>query len=167
MWHLTLDTWHMTCNMWHVEGCELLSKSQIPSSYGLELKVFWRGSLTDLMNKWISNEGDCRRAPATSGLLNIPKNVYIYITKKTLTKSAIDLRYKLLSIWYRLLSGPTSSFCWGVRPLLNALIMAVLENLKPFLVRYFVFLLLFLVISKNLIHFMGDMLSSPFYNSEN
>ena len=34
-WHLTPDTWHMTHDMWHMVGGNILSKVQLPSSYGL------------------------------------------------------------------------------------------------------------------------------------
>ena len=45
--HITCDTWHMTCDVWHVTHdrwgeVNLLLKCQLPSSYGLGVKVFWR-----------------------------------------------------------------------------------------------------------------------------
>ena len=59
MWHMTRDTWHghMTCDTWW--GVNILSKFQLPSSYGLGKTVFWKyfhkGSLprsvTELMTK--------------------------------------------------------------------------------------------------------------------
>ena len=62
----------------------LLSKFRLPSSYGLGMKVCWRypelwryfhkPSVSELMNQSISNEGDCRTAPATPGLLNITRS---------------------------------------------------------------------------------------------
>ena len=54
MWHMTCDMWHMSHDMWHVTGdmwhvtCDtwrelnILSKFQVPSSYGLGVKVSWR-----------------------------------------------------------------------------------------------------------------------------
>ena len=38
-WHLTRDTWHLTCDTWW--GVKILSKFQLPSSYGLGLTVPW------------------------------------------------------------------------------------------------------------------------------
>ena len=38
MWHVTRDMWHMACDRWG--DVNLLSKSQLPSSYGLGVKVF-------------------------------------------------------------------------------------------------------------------------------
>ena len=73
MQHMLCDTWHLTCDMWHVVGVNILSKSQLPSSYGLGGKVIQRsggkGWPTELSNEWMSDEGVCRTAPATPGLL--------------------------------------------------------------------------------------------------
>ena len=46
-WHLTPDTWHLTPDIWHVSGypqgvVNIVSKFQLPSSYGLGVKEFWR-----------------------------------------------------------------------------------------------------------------------------
>ena len=74
MWHETRDMWHMTCDRWG--EVKLLSKCQLPSSYGLGVKVFWRYFLqriTDSDYKLINHEGVCRTSPATPGLLNIYK----------------------------------------------------------------------------------------------
>ena len=67
MWHMTRDMWHGACDMlWWVN---ILSKFQLPSSYGLWYMIFWRsvgkGSLTD----WLNHGGDCRTAPYTPGML--------------------------------------------------------------------------------------------------
>ena len=52
MWHLTHDTRHVTPDMWHVirdawhvtpGGRNILSKSQLPSSYGLGVMMFFKG----------------------------------------------------------------------------------------------------------------------------
>ena len=40
MWHLTPDTWHLTLDMWHLEGVNILSEFQLPSSYGLGVMMF-------------------------------------------------------------------------------------------------------------------------------
>ena len=47
MWHVTRDTWYVTCDTWHVtcdtwREVNILSKLQVPRSYGLEGKVSWR-----------------------------------------------------------------------------------------------------------------------------
>ena len=63
MWHVTRDMWHMTCDTWHVTcdmlwGLNIVSKFQLPSSYGLWFMIFWRfggkGSLTDWPNELIT-----------------------------------------------------------------------------------------------------------------
>ena len=64
MWHVTPDTWQMTHDVWqvthdiwHLVGVNILSKCQLPSSYGLGVMMFQRfggkGSLTHLM-QWIT-----------------------------------------------------------------------------------------------------------------
>ena len=40
MWHVTRDKWHVTHD--RCGEVKLLSKFQLPSSYGLGVKVFWR-----------------------------------------------------------------------------------------------------------------------------
>ena len=43
MWHMTCNTWHVTCDM--LWGVNILSKLQLPSSYGLGFMIFFlRGS---------------------------------------------------------------------------------------------------------------------------
>ena len=39
-WHPTHDTWHLTCDTWW--RVNILSKFQLPISYSLGVKVFWR-----------------------------------------------------------------------------------------------------------------------------
>ena len=46
-WHLTHDTWHMTPDIWHMtpdmwRGVKILSKCQLPISYGLGVMKFGR-----------------------------------------------------------------------------------------------------------------------------
>ena len=62
-WHVTRDMWHVTRDMWHVTcdmlwGVNILSKFQLPSSYGLWFMIFWRfggkGWLTDSINQSIT-----------------------------------------------------------------------------------------------------------------
>ena len=68
MLRVPLDTWHLTCDMWW--GVNILSKYQLPSSYGLGFTMSWRfrgkGWVSQLI---MSNKGDCRTAPALLGLL--------------------------------------------------------------------------------------------------
>ena len=70
--HVTPDTWHLTCETWHVKpytlhvtpdmlnmvGVSILSKFQLPSSYGLGIMMFWgfggKGLLNELMNQWVT-----------------------------------------------------------------------------------------------------------------
>ena len=70
IWHLTFDMWHVTCNTWHVThdmwhmtrdmfgGVNILSKFQLPSSYGLWFMILWRsggkGWLSKSVNQWIT-----------------------------------------------------------------------------------------------------------------
>ena len=60
MWHLTPESWHMTCDLWHVSRdtqgvMNIVSKFQVPSFFGLGVKVSWRlwtkGSPTQLITK--------------------------------------------------------------------------------------------------------------------
>ena len=71
MLHVTHHTSHITHDTWW--WVNILSKFQIPSSYGLGLMMFWRfggkGWLNQWTNEWISDKGVCRTAPATPGLL--------------------------------------------------------------------------------------------------
>ena len=86
--HLKNHTWHVTCDMWHVTRdmwlmtwdtrqvtCDtwrevnFLSKFQVPTSYGLEMKVCWRFEGKGWFNELIYHGGVCRTAPATPGLL--------------------------------------------------------------------------------------------------
>ena len=71
MWHVTREMWHMTRDTWR--EVNLLWKSQVPSFNCLGFKMFWRlrgkGWLTEFMNLWMSNKGDCRTALTTLGLL--------------------------------------------------------------------------------------------------
>ena len=54
MWHTTHETWYVKYETRYVGEESLLSKFQLPSSYGLGVKVFWRyfhkGWLTHLIN---------------------------------------------------------------------------------------------------------------------
>ena len=66
---MACDTGHVTCDTWR--EVNILSKFQVPGSYGLEMKVSWgfggKGSLNEWMNELINDCGVCR----TPGLLNI------------------------------------------------------------------------------------------------
>ena len=66
--HVTCDTWHVTHDTW---GVNILSKFQLPSSYGLWFMIFWRFGGKGLLTDWLNHEGVCRTAPATPGLLNM------------------------------------------------------------------------------------------------
>ena len=58
----------MTHNMWHMTGgwLNLLSKCQVPSTYGLGVKFS-----EDISTESVNDKGVCRTAPATLGLLII------------------------------------------------------------------------------------------------
>ena len=55
IWQMTNTMWHATCDT--CLKVNILSKYQLPSSYGLREKVFWRylhkGSVTDWMDYWV------------------------------------------------------------------------------------------------------------------
>ena len=55
-WHVTCDMWHLTSDTWHVTHGEvnILSTFQLPSSYGLGLRVSWRFWTKEPPNKWIN-----------------------------------------------------------------------------------------------------------------
>ena len=65
--------WHMTCDMCHVTcfGVNILSKFQLPSSYGLWQYFEDLEEKDDWVNELISDKGVCRTAPVTLGLLII------------------------------------------------------------------------------------------------
>ena len=71
MWHITCDTWHVTCDTWWVVN--ILSKCQIPSSYALGVKVFWRfggkGWPTNLINDTGIWQTRCNRGCPTNSLV--------------------------------------------------------------------------------------------------
>ena len=51
-WHVTPDMWHLTCDMWQLTydtwwGVNIISKFQLPSSYGLEERAH-------LVNEWMN-----------------------------------------------------------------------------------------------------------------
>ena len=50
-WHVTCDKWHVTRDKWHVN---ILSKFQVPSSSGLEMKVSWRFGGKGSLNEWLN-----------------------------------------------------------------------------------------------------------------
>ena len=88
MWHvMTCDTWHVTHDMWLVVWGNILSKFQLPSSYGLWFMISWRlggkGWLTHSLTQSINDEGVCRTAPATPGLL-IRIQLYPSLTHQSL-----------------------------------------------------------------------------------
>ena len=39
--NVTRDMWHVTHDMWHMVGVKILSKFQLPSSFGFGAKVIW------------------------------------------------------------------------------------------------------------------------------
>ena len=60
MWYVTgdttHDTWQMTHGIWHMTCGKHCVKSQVPSSNGLEIMVFWRfvGRIGDLISESIT-----------------------------------------------------------------------------------------------------------------
>ena len=74
MWHvrLTRNTWHVTRAKLHVthdrwEEVKLISIFQLPSSYGLGVKVFWIYFHISWLSQWMNDKGVCRTALATPG----------------------------------------------------------------------------------------------------
>ena len=72
---MTPDTWHLTCDTWW--GVNILSKFQLPSSFGLGGEVIWRSGGKGSLNQSMNDEAVYRTAPATPGLLNIFKALWI------------------------------------------------------------------------------------------
>ena len=102
IWQVKPDTWQMTHDTLHVTHdrwgeVNLLSTLQLPSSYGLEVKVFWRFGgkswLTYLINQLITYGGVCRKAPATPGLL---KNLKPWLGLNRLVEYIQDIKRKTL-----------------------------------------------------------------------
>ena len=59
MWNMTWDSWHVLRDMWHVTcdmllGVNIVSKFQLPSSYGLWFMIFWRFGGKGSMIDWIT-----------------------------------------------------------------------------------------------------------------
>ena len=73
MWHVTHDTWHRTHAMWHMVGWWIFSQNfSSPALPGWDTQCLEDSELNhDLMNEWMNDEPVYRKAPATSGLLNI------------------------------------------------------------------------------------------------
>ena len=80
IWPLTCDIWHMAYGIWHViydrwREVNLLSKFQLPSSYGFGMKVFWRYFHKGWMSQLINHLQRCLwNSPGYTGSLK-----YIYI----------------------------------------------------------------------------------------
>ena len=56
--HFTRGTWHKTCDTWHVTsdtwwGVNILSKCQLPKSYGFRESVFWRYFNRGWLTSWV------------------------------------------------------------------------------------------------------------------
>ena len=78
-WHVTCDTWHVICDTW--KDVNILSKFQVPSSYGFGLKVCRRfGGKDRWLNEWMSDKGDCRIALHRVCWTCIVSNSYIIVS---------------------------------------------------------------------------------------
>ena len=76
MWQVTYDMWQVTHDMWHMThdtycGMNILSKFQLPSSFGFGLTVFWIYFHKPWLSYLMSHKAIYKTAPATPGLLNI------------------------------------------------------------------------------------------------
>ena len=69
--------WHVICDMWHVTGGGRWTFSKNFSSLALTawegLFVEYLEEKADGLSAWINDEGVCRTAPATPGLLKQPR----------------------------------------------------------------------------------------------
>ena len=84
MWHVTLDMRRVTCDM--LWGVNILSKFQLPSSYGLWFMIFWILGGKGWLPQWINDKAGCKTDPATPSLLKRTRNfqrkrVVIYLGK--------------------------------------------------------------------------------------
>ena len=134
MRHMTHDTWHLTCDTWHVTGLGRWTFSQNFSSLtGLGLKVIWRfggkGWVSQLMNEWMNDEGVCRTAPATPGLLNIEVAIvylsrschsYIQMNRSLGISSGSGSNTLLVPYWIRLKSFYYWRFSQSALALMNS-----------------------------------------------
>ena len=139
MWHvthdmqrMTHDTWDVTCDM--LWGVSILSKIQLPSSYGLGETVFWRyfhkGWISQLVTELMSDKAVSRTTPATPVLLNIIKIRFLSnknLVKKNSSRKLPILKRELLSLlnsdwitltlalltWSLLGCAPTNWLSWG------------------------------------------------------
>ena len=57
-------------------GVNILSKCQLPSSYGLGLKIEDSEEKSEVENQLMNDNGVCRTAPATTGLFIIQLKLY-------------------------------------------------------------------------------------------
>ena len=78
MWQVTRDRWHVTHDKWHMTHSMGCTFSQNFSTLALPVwdwecleDILTKGSLTQSVNKWINDGGDCRTVLATPGLLRI------------------------------------------------------------------------------------------------
>ena len=69
-------TWHMTCDMFG--GVNILSKFQLPSSYGLWLMILWISGGKGWDTESVNHKAVYRTAPATPGLLKSCFLLYIF-----------------------------------------------------------------------------------------
>ena len=78
---MTRGMWHVTRDIW---GMKILSKCQLHSSYDLGETIFWgyihEGWLDQWKNQLINDEGVCKTAPATPGLLNMSDIIEVLLT---------------------------------------------------------------------------------------
>ena len=73
--HVTHDAWHMPHETWHITHdthmlVNNVEKFQVPSSYSLRVKVFWK-YFNKWMTEWINEWQKVFKEPCLNSLINI------------------------------------------------------------------------------------------------
>ena len=94
MWHVTGYTGHMTCDMFW--GVNILSKFQLPSSYGLWFMVSWRlGGKADGLTNW--------PGPGFTGSVKYALHTYLNfmteLTSRVPQGGYVEYIYWVSSLW--------------------------------------------------------------------
>ena len=127
MWHMTHDMWHVTRDMWHVT---LGGRWTFPRNFSSLALTAWEWKFVEdiftkdhwlkLINELMNEEGVCRTAPATLGLLMIAHaaaGICIYSNNRNcnFNKYWTTSRFSLIKL-FRLLSNGSSNFLLLMNP---------------------------------------------------
>ena len=115
MWHVTCDMWqvtHDTCCVTHgrLREVNFLSKFQLPTSYRLRVRVYWRYIHKGWLNELISDRSVCRTATATPGLLIKSKTINANYERGNVSEEILYLNQKMDKICTNLLCESLATF---------------------------------------------------------